>query len=66
MSRRDSVLVVVVIAIWCGVLTIYVGPTYIQPLPMWRQLVLAVACCVIIATIAIYSRRRSRRKTSSP
>lgn len=65
MSRRDSVLVAFVLAIWCGVLTIYVGPTYIRPLPMWGQVVLAVACCLIIATIAIYGRRRSRRATSS-
>jgi membrane protein implicated in regulation of membrane protease activity len=66
MSRRDAVLVAVVIAIWAGVLTVYVGPTFINPLPMWEQVVVAVACCVIIATIAIYGRRRSRRRTSSP
>jgi hypothetical protein len=66
MSRRDSVLVALMLAIWGGLLTLYVGPTYIRPLPMWEQVGLAVACCLIIATIAIYGRRRSRRETSSP
>ncbi|HXD82383.1 MAG TPA: hypothetical protein VNU27_12495 [Candidatus Acidoferrum sp.] len=66
MSRRDAVLVAIVIAVWTGVLISYVGPTYIRPLPMWGQILLAVACGLIVATIAIDSRRRSRRKTSSP
>jgi hypothetical protein len=66
MSRRDSVLLALVLAIWGGVLTLYVGPTYISPLPIWGQAGLAAACCLVIATIAIYGRRRSRRKTSSP
>ena len=65
MSKRDSVLLALVIAIWGGVLTVYVGPTYIRPLPMWGQAVLAVACCLVVATIAIYSRRRRRRAASS-
>jgi ribose/xylose/arabinose/galactoside ABC-type transport system permease subunit len=60
------VLVAFVIAIWAGVLTLYVGPTFINPLPMWEQVALAVAGCLIIATLASYSRRRSRRRTSSP
>lgn len=59
-------LVAFVLAIWVGVLTTYVGPTFISPLPIWEQVVLAVAGCLIIATLAIYGRRRSRRKTSSP
>jgi len=54
------------LAIWVGVLTIYVGPTFISPLPMWEQVVLAVVGGLIIATLAIYGRRRSRRKASSP
>ncbi|MGH7760125.1 MAG: hypothetical protein ACREOY_01740 [Candidatus Dormibacteraceae bacterium] len=65
MSKRDSVLVVFWIAIWTGVLTAYVGPTYIRPLPMWGQAVLAAAGCLIVATIAIYARRRRRRGASS-
>jgi ABC-type multidrug transport system permease subunit len=65
MSRRDSVLVALALAIWCSILTVYVGPTYIRPLPMWGQVVLAVALCVIIGTLAIYSRRRRRRAASS-
>ena len=66
MSKRDLVLVSFVLAFCGGVMTFYVGPTYIQPLPIWEKVVMAVACCLIIATIAIYSRRRSRRETSSP
>jgi hypothetical protein len=65
MSRRDSVLVTLLLAFWGGVLTVYIGPTYIRPLPMWGQAVLAVACCLVVATIAIYSRRRRRRAASS-
>jgi hypothetical protein len=65
MSRRASVLVAFVLAIWCGIITVYVGPTYIRPLPTWGQVVLAVAGCLIIATIAIYGRRRRRREPSS-
>jgi heme A synthase len=66
MSKRNSVLVAFVIAIWTGVLTLYVGPTYIRPLPLWAQVVVAAAGCLIIATIAIYARRRRRRAASSP
>ena len=66
MARRDAVLTAVALAISSGVITLYVGPTYLRPLPLWGQVVLAVACGLIVATIAIYSRRRSRRKTSSP
>ena len=65
MSRRASVLVAFVLAIWVSILTVYVGPTYLQPLPMWAKVVLALAGCLIIATIAIYGRRRSRREPSS-
>jgi LPXTG-motif cell wall-anchored protein len=64
MSRRDSVLVALVLAVWAGVLTLYVGPTYLRPLPLWEQLALAVAGLVIIATLAMYGRRRRRRNTS--
>lgn len=65
MSRRDAGLVAFVLAIWAGILTVYVGPTYLAPLPMWAKVVLALAGCLIIATIAIYSRRRRRREPSS-
>jgi hypothetical protein len=64
MSRRNAVLVAVVLAVWAGMLMVYVGPTYIRPLPTWGQVVLAAAGGLIIATIAIYSRRR--RAASSP
>jgi LPXTG-motif cell wall-anchored protein len=66
MSKRDSVLVALVIGVWTAVLTLYVGPTYLRPLPLWGQVALAVAGGLIIATIAIYSRRRRRRAASSP
>jgi len=42
-----------------------IGPTYLRPLPMWAKLVLIVAGCCFIATVAIYGRRRARRATSS-
>ena len=66
MSKRNSVLVAVVIAIWSVVLATYFGPTFINPLPLWEQVTLAAAACLIVAAIAIYSRRRSRRVSSSP
>ena len=61
MSRRNAALVGAVLAVWVSVLTIYVGPTYIRPLPMWAKIVMAAGCCLFIATVAISSRRRARR-----
>jgi hypothetical protein len=66
MSKRNSVLVAVVIAIWSVVLATYVGPTFINPLPLWEQVTMAAAACLIVAAIAIYGRRRSRRKEAWP
>jgi hypothetical protein len=66
MSRRDAAVVGAVLAVWASVLTVYVGPTYLRPFPMWAKVVLALACCVFIGTVAVYGRRRSRRETSSP
>jgi CRP-like cAMP-binding protein len=43
-----------------------VGPTYIRPLPMSAQLVLAVACVCFIAAVAIYGRRRARGAPNLP
>ena len=51
--------------LWASVLTTVVGPTYLRPLPMWAKLLLIVAGCCFIATVAIYGRRRARRATSS-
>src|ERR1700676_1604001 len=50
MSRSDAVLVALVLPIWAGILTVYVGPTYLPPLPMWTRVVLALAGGLIIAT----------------
>jgi hypothetical protein len=41
-----------------------IGPAYLRPLPMWAQLLIAIAGCAFIATVAVYSRRRARRANS--
>jgi hypothetical protein len=40
------------------------GDQYLAPLPMSLQLVIAGACLCLIATVAIYGRRRARRSAS--
>ena len=60
MSRRDSALVGAVLGVWVSVLSVYVGPTYIEPLPIWAKVVMAAGCCLFIATVAAYGRRRAR------
>jgi hypothetical protein len=57
--------------LWFGVtvafstsLVMLIGPTYIDPLPMWLKGLIAVACVFLIATVAVYSRRRARRANS--
>jgi hypothetical protein len=53
------------LAIFIGVsVAMLVGPTYLRPLPIWAKLVLVVAGCGFIATVAVYSRRRARRASS--
>ncbi|MFI5284577.1 MAG: hypothetical protein ACHQ0J_15845 [Candidatus Dormibacterales bacterium] len=66
MSRRKAAVLGFVNALWASAFTLAIGPTYLAPLPMWAKLLLVFVGCCLIATIAIYSRRRSRRKTSSP
>jgi hypothetical protein len=58
-SWRDRLPLAVAVPI-AVVVTLWVGPAYLQPLPIWMKLVLAAAGCCVIATIAIYSRRRAR------
>lgn len=41
-----------------------IGPAYLRPLPLWAKLVVVVAGCAFIATVAIYSRRRARWASS--
>jgi hypothetical protein len=41
-----------------------IGPAYLRPLPMWAKLVIVVAGCLFIASVAVYSRRRARRVSS--
>ncbi|HEY4914786.1 MAG TPA: hypothetical protein VIJ91_12810 [Candidatus Dormibacteraeota bacterium] len=60
MSRRNAALVGAVVAVWASVLSVYVGPTYIRPLPMWAKVVMAAGCCLFIATMTVYGRRRAR------
>jgi hypothetical protein len=65
MSRRTAFVLVFVNVLWASVLTRAIGPTYLDPLPMWEKLLLIVAGCCLIATIAINGRRRRRRAASS-
>jgi hypothetical protein len=65
MSRRTAAVLVFINVLWASILTRAIGPTYLDPLPMWEKLLLIVAGCCLIATIAIYSRRRRRRAASS-
>jgi hypothetical protein len=60
MSRRNAALVGAVLGVWGSLLSVYVGPTYIRPLPMWAKVVMAAGCCLFIATVAVYGRRRAR------
>jgi hypothetical protein len=65
MSRRDRVLAFgLAVPLSTALVTYVIGPTYLRPLPIWLKLVIAVACCGLIATIAVYSRRRARRLES--
>jgi hypothetical protein len=53
------------LAIFIGVsVAMLIGPAYLRPLPMWAKLVIVVAGCGFIATVAVYSRRRARRASS--
>ncbi|MFI5260148.1 MAG: hypothetical protein ACHQ01_11180 [Candidatus Limnocylindrales bacterium] len=59
-SRRDAAIVGATVGVTTGVLT-QVGPHYIDPLPLWSKLVIAVACCALVGAVAVYGRRRARR-----
>jgi Flp pilus assembly protein TadB len=50
------------LAIFIGVaVALIIGPAYIHPLPLWLKVLIAVACGLTIASLAVYSRRRVRR-----
>ena len=62
MSRRDTVLLFgLVVPVSAAIMTLIVGPRYLNPLPMWLKLVMAAIGCCFIATVAIYGRRRTHR-----
>jgi hypothetical protein len=66
MSRRDRVLLFgLVVPLNTVLVTFVIGPAYLRPLPIWLKLVIVVAGCGLIGTIAVYSRRRARRLYSS-
>jgi hypothetical protein len=49
------------LAIFIGVsVALLIGPIYLDPLPLWLKVVIAIAGTLIIATAGIYSRRRAR------
>jgi hypothetical protein len=53
------------LAVFIGVsVAMLVGPPYLRPLPMWAKLVIVVAGCLFIASVAVYTRRRARRVSS--
>jgi hypothetical protein len=64
MTRRTAVVLLFVNVACASVLTTVVGPTYLQPLPMWAKLLLIVAGTVFIGTIATYGRIHARRATN--
>jgi len=37
------------------------GFQYVDSLPLWSKLVIAVVCCALIGAIAVYGRYRTRR-----
>ncbi len=63
-SRRDRVLVGVVVSVSGVLVASVIGPMYLRPLPTWLKLVIVVAGSAMIATIAVYGRRRARRLES--
>ena len=58
-SWRDRLTLAVAVPV-AVVVALWVGPAYLQPLPIWVKVVLAAAGCCVIAAVAIYSRRRAR------
>ena len=53
------------LAVFIGVsVATLIGPAYLRPLPMWAKVVIVVAGCLFIASVAVYSRRRARRASS--
>jgi hypothetical protein len=50
------------LAIFLGVsVASLIGPAYIDPLPSWLKVLLAVAGGLTIGALAVYARRRARR-----
>lgn len=61
MSRREAVVLFgLVVPISAALVSLVIGPQYLQPLPTWAKLIVAAACCCIIGAAAIYSRKRAR------
>jgi uncharacterized membrane protein len=58
-STRDKYIVALAVPI-AVVIALIVGPTDLNPLPIWVRLVIAGAGLCVIATIAVYRRRRAR------
>jgi hypothetical protein len=53
------------LAVFIGVsVAMLIGPAYLRPLPMWAKLVIVVAGCLFIASVAVYTRRRASRASS--
>ena len=60
LSRRDRLWFGIVILVVPAVVLV-LGPAYVDPLPTWLKLVVAVVGVLVVGAVAIYSRRRARR-----
>ena len=57
--RRQTLLVfALALPVSAAITALFIGPRYLEPLPMWAKGVVAAACCAFIAAAAIYSRSR--------
>jgi hypothetical protein len=63
-TRRGRLWFGLTLAFSTSLVVFVIGPTYLRPLPMWAQLLVLVAGCGFIASVAVYSRRRARRANS--
>jgi hypothetical protein len=62
MSRRETILIFgLVVPLSAALVTMVVGPQFLAPLPTWTKLAIAAAGLCVIAVVALYARRRTRR-----
>jgi len=59
-SRRQQVLIAITLGVSLSVIQFFIGPTYLEPLPISAKLILAAVLLCMLAALAIYFRRRGR------